>query len=325
MVNLSLKRNKLVVESILKQWPSELDGHLSYCVGLSGGIDSVVLLHLLSEARKSQQFKLSAIHVNHGISPHADEWTDFCSNLCQQWDIPLRISRLKVIKQAGVGLENSARKLRYVEYQQTNSPVMVLAHHQDDQIETVFSQLMRGSDIHNIAAMRDLSNRGNQFYWRPLLPYTKAQLIDYAMKHELSHIEDESNHDNSYLRNFLRNNIIPQLLTYDTNLPQKIAQSLASIQASVSLNDDVAEDDLAFTMNNQQIEVAKIINLSSLRQKSLLSYFIRQHNLPLPSSRQLQEFIRQAITAGQDRHPRLKLNDDYILIRKKDKIILASI
>ena len=324
MVNLRLKQNKLSVESILKQWPSEIDGHLSYCVGLSGGIDSVVLLYLLCEARKFQQFKLSAIHVNHGISIHADEWADFCSRLCQQWNIPLQTSQLKVIKQAGLGLENTARKLRYTEYQKTGADVMILAHHQDDQIETIFSQIMRGSDVHNIAAMRGLSQRGEQFYWRPLLAYTKAQLISYAMEHELSHVEDESNHDNSYLRNYLRNNIIPQLLTYDANLPQKIAQSLNSIQASVSLNDEIAEYDLAFAVNNQQIEIAKIINLSLSRQKSLLSYFIRQHNLPLPSSRQLQEFIRQAINAQTDRHPQLKLNNEYTLTRRKGQILLVA-
>ncbi len=324
MVNLSLKQNRrILVESILKQWPSELDGHLSYCVGLSGGVDSVVLLHLLNEASKRQQFKLSAIHVNHGISKHADEWCDFCIRLCQQWDIPLQIAPLQVVKQAGIGLENSARKLRYAEYQETGADVMVLAHHQDDQIETVLSQLMRGSDVHNIAAMRIVSKKNMQFYWRPLLSYTKAQLIDYALEHELSHIEDESNHDNNYLRNFLRNSIIPQLLAYDNNLPQKITQSLASIQASVSLNDEIAEYDLLATMINGQIEIAKIINLSSSRQKSLLCHFIRQHNLPLPSSKRLQEFIRQVTTAEQDRHPQLKLNENYVLTRRKGNIILV--
>ncbi len=325
MVNLSLKQNRrILVESILKQWPSELDGHLSYCVGLSGGVDSVVLLHLLNEASKRQQFKLSAIHVNHGISVHADEWMDFCTRLCQQWNIPLQVAQLQVVKQAGIGLENSARKLRYAEYQKTGADVMILAHHQDDQIETVFSQLMRGSDVHNIAAMRRLSKRNMQFYWRPLLSYSKALLIDYALERELSHIEDDSNYDNAYLRNFLRNSIIPQLLAYDNNLPQKITQSLTSIQESVSLNDEVAEYDLLSTMKNEQIEIAKIISLSSSRQKSLLSCFIRQHNLPLPSSKQLQEFIRQVITAEQDRHPQLKLNENYALTRKKGKIILKT-
>lgn len=323
MVNLSLKQNRILVESILKQWPSELDGHLSYCVGLSGGIDSVVLLHLLNEASKRQQFKLSAIHVNHGISVYADEWMDFCIRLCQQWDIPLQVAQLQVVKQAGVGLENTARKLRYVEYQKTGADVMILAHHQDDQIETVLSQLMRGSDVHNIAAMRIVSKRNMQFYWRPLLSYTKAQLIDYALEHELSHIEDESNHDNNYLRNFLRNSIIPQLLAYDNNLPQKITQSLASIQASVNLNDEIAECDLLSTMKNGQIEIAKIISLSLSRQKSLLCHFIRQHNLPLPSSKRLQEFIRQVTTAEQDRHPQLKLNENYVLTRRKGNIILV--
>lgn len=322
MVNLSLKQNRILVESILKQWPSELDGHLSYCVGLSGGIDSVVLLHLLNAARENLSFKLSAIHVNHGLSPHADEWQSFCISLCQQLDIPLQISRLQVVKQAGVGLENTARKLRYTEYQKTGADVMALAHHQDDQIETIFSQIMRGSDVHNIAAMRGLSRRGKQFYWRPLLARSKAQLMSYAAEHKLAHIEDESNHDNAYLRNFLRNSIIPQLLSYDASLPQKVVLSIASIQASVQLNDELAELDLAQSMRDGQIEITKIINLSSLRQQSLLAHFIRQHNLALPSTRQLQEFIRQVITAQPDRHPKLKIDDKCALIRQRNLIAI---
>jgi len=322
MVNLRLKQNKLSVESILKQWPSEIDGHLSYCVGLSGGIDSVVLLHLLNAARKNHSFKLSAIHVNHGLSPHANQWQNFCISLCQQLDIPLQISQLQVVKQAGVGLENSARKLRYTEYQKTCAEVMILAHHRDDQIETIFSQIMRGSDVHNIASMRGLSQRNKQFYWRPLLDHSKRQLMSYATEHELVHIADESNQDNTYLRNFLRNNIIPQLLSYDASLPQKVMQSIASIQASVQLNDELAELDLVRGLKDGQIEITKFINLSPLRQQSLLAHFIRQHNLALPSTRQLQEFIRQAIAAQPDRHPKLKINDKSILIRQRNLIAI---
>lgn len=306
----------LSAENLLKQWPSNLDGHLHYCIGLSGGIDSIVLLHLFKQLSQIIPLQISAIHVNHGISNNALAWQDFCMQLCQNWQIPLNIAQVKVNKLGGEGLENSARKLRYAEYTKTQANVIVLAHHNDDQIETMLSQLLRGSDLHNIAAMHPISTRWHQTFWRPLLSYTKSQLQEYALEYQLENINDESNQDNQYLRNFLRNKIIPELISYDPQIITKLNQSLLRIQDSVVLNDNLAQADLAKCLASDQQSLLReqFCQLDTLRQCNLLSWYLTQQKIALPSHRKLQEFIRQINTARQDRHPALKLTAQYKLI-----------
>lgn len=320
------KSNLLSIESILAKWPSTLDGHLHYCIGLSGGIDSVVLLDLFARLKKRQQFKLSAIHVNHGISANSDSWQDFCSKLCNDLEIPLVTARLQIQKIAGIGMENSARIARYLEYIKSGADVIILAHHQDDQIETLLSQLMRGSDMHNIAAMQEVSSKQGQQYWRPLLAYSKNQILAYAKEHKLANIEDESNYDCSYLRNFLRNKIIPELINFDPHVITKLDKALSSIQEAVLLNDQLAQEDLLVVQDNLgQIDICKFKNLQLSRQLNLLSYFIRQKKLPLPTRKQLIEFIRQALTGANYRHPKLTITKQISILRKKNKIVLENI
>ena len=302
---------------ILSSWPVDA----TCCVGLSGGVDSVVLLTLLARLRQLRPLDLSAIHVNHGLSPHAQRWQDFCHNLCRKLDIEFHSAQLQVTKIAGYGLEASARKLRYQEYGKTKAAVIILAHHQDDQIETLLSQIMRGSEVHNLAAMNPYRQLHEQLLWRPLLGATKTQLRDYARVNALEHIEDESNNDQHYLRNFLRQQIIPQLQHYDSNASTKIINSLQSIQAAAQLNDELAQLDLEHcSLAAQVLNLGKFSTLSVLRQKNLLSYYISQQQLPLPSARQINEFIRQALQAKPDRHPQLSLTPQFRLQRLQNTL-----
>lgn len=313
MENLKLKMNsqfEVLVTKIIQEWPSQLDGHLHYCIGLSGGVDSVVLLYLFNQIRQHKSIKLSAIHVNHGLSPHADMWTNFCQELCEELAIPLQISRVKVEKIAGEGLENSARKLRYQEYAGcSEQDVIVLAHHLDDQIETTLSQLMRGSDIHNLAAMTELNYKQNHWFWRPLLSIDKAIIKQLALDNHIANIEDESNRDNHYLRNFLRNQIIPELVDFDGHVKIKLLQSITSLQSACSLQDEIAADDLAqVSLKGNVLDLELFLKLSPLRKVNLLNFYIRSFGLPLPSKRRVAEFIRQVAMAKVDRHPQLQIN-----------------
>lgn len=317
---LNMKHNPLV-KQVIKQYQSLLSEHTHLCVGLSGGVDSVVLLHLLHQIKDTHNFILSAIHVNHGISMQAGSWAQFCQQLCQKLNIPLSIANLAVTKKPGTGLENTARKFRYQEYAKFKDRVIVLAHHQDDQIETMLSQLMRGSDIHNIAAMRLIHERCGQIFWRPLLDISKEDLLNYAQENKLVHINDDSNANNQYLRNYLRNKILPGLFDYDPHYQDKMLGSLDSIQRNVTLSDEVAASDLLLCqVDPNSLALEPFNQLSSLRQLNLLQYFIRKANLPLPSHRQLSEFCRQVITAKADRHPQLQLSLTTI-IKRRQKLI----
>ena len=314
-----------LASKIIANWPSSLGGHLHYCVGLSGGIDSVVLLHIFKQISQSIPINLSAIHINHGISLAANRWAEFCQHLCDEWQIPLKNCSVQVQKIGGEGLENSARKLRYQEYAKSNADVIILAHHQDDQIETMLSQIMRGSNLHNSAAMLTTMQRHNQHYWRPILDVSKQDIIAYAKHNKLSNIEDESNQDNRYLRNFLRNSILPQLLEFDNHVKTKLMASVMQLQIASKLNDELALIDLHNCQNNRmELVKSKFIELSCDRQLNLLTYWITTQSLPLPSNKQLQEFIRQVSVANLDRHPSLKLSPSHRLQASNQQINIIS-
>jgi tRNA(Ile)-lysidine synthase len=348
---MALKLSTTLETQILASWPKLNASH--YCIGLSGGVDSMVLLSIIY--RLSQQLPkihISALHVNHGISPQAKLWEQHCQSWCAQLNIPLQIHSLSCTKRPGMGLENSARQKRYAAYASSKAEVIVLGHHQNDLIETLLTQTMRGSSLHNLAAMHPLSQKHNHYFWRPLLPYPKETLVKYATELQLPYIEDESNLDLNYLRNFLRQQIIPQLLNYDDNLPQKLLNSIESLQGACALVDELAVMDLNWcssitTAINTPLEnhavtplyLPNLLKLSTKRQINLLNYWIKSQNLALPTQKRLAEFLRQITYAKAQTSPQLelmnsqpltttegkpkKLGNPY-LIRQNDHIFLKS-
>lgn len=328
---------------ILTNWPATINRQLHYCIGLSGGIDSIVLLKLFSRLREQySELNLSAIHVNHGLSNHAQHWEQFCQTTCQQLAIPLQIKRAQVTKIPGQGLENSARRIRYQAYHQSTADVIILAHHQNDQIETMLSQLLRGSELHNLAAMRAISERKGKLLWRPLLNCSKKQLLDYAQQYQLRHIEDLSNQDNQYLRNYIRNQVMPLFLTYDAQIKSKLAQSVIQFQQLADELDAIGHQDLidcylcstssqtaaANEWNDNTpplaINLAKFQQLSRSRQFRLLNLYLKNQHLPLPGASRLYEFIRQVHAAAPDRHPSLQISLHQQLQRSKQSIRLIA-
>src|SRR5688572_7131305 len=167
-------------------------------VALSGGMDSVVLLHLL---RKHPGIR--AIHVHHGLSPNADAWAAFCRRLCRQWHMPLRVVRVRVRK-TGQGLEAAAREARYRAFGRLDAEVIALAHHLDDQAETVLMNLLRGSGVRGASGMRSSVRFEGKELARPLLELPRSALERYARRHELQWVDDESNADEALTRNFVR-------------------------------------------------------------------------------------------------------------------------
>src|SRR6185436_5787083 len=176
-------------------------------VGLSGGVDSVVLLHRLRENSKA---RLRAIHVHHGLSPNADAWTQFCRKLCKQLKISLTVRRVSV-RRAGKGLEAAARAARYEVFKKEKADVIALAHNLDDQAETVLMNLLRGAGARGASGMPEHSRIGRKVLWRPFLGKTRKEILAYARKHKLDWIEDESNANEALTRNFIRRRVGPLL------------------------------------------------------------------------------------------------------------------
>jgi len=171
-------------------------------VGLSGGVDSVVLLHALSQRRK-----VAAAHIHHGLSPNADRWAQFCRRACKRLAVPLTVRRVKVAKRN----EAAARVARYAALRTLKFDVLALAHQLDDQAETVLMSLLRGAGPRGARGMQPVGRFDGRVLLRPLLDVPREAIVAYAREHKLEWIEDESNASDAFTRNFIRLRIAPML------------------------------------------------------------------------------------------------------------------
>ena len=181
-------------------------------VGLSGGIDSVVLLHVLHEYARRFGYKLSAVHVNHGLSPNAADWQKFCSSYCRDLGVPFKAFKVKV-KRKRDGLEAAAREARRAAMLKTGADAIAFGHHLDDQAETVLFNLLRGTGLEGASGMPALGRLGGKALLRPLLEVSRAEVRAYAARNGLEWIEDESNANEALTRNFIRGSVGPLLET----------------------------------------------------------------------------------------------------------------
>jgi tRNA(Ile)-lysidine synthase len=175
-------------------------------VGLSGGVDSVVLLHALSRAVPG----VRAAHINHRLSPNAERWARFCRRLCRRLGVPLTVRRVRVARR-GEGLEAAARAARYAAFAKLTFDVLALAHQLDDQAETVLMNLLRGAGARGASGMRARTAFRGRTLSRPLLEVPRESIVAYAREHQLAWIEDESNLSDAYARNFIRLQVAPLL------------------------------------------------------------------------------------------------------------------
>ncbi|MDD2916206.1 MAG: tRNA lysidine(34) synthetase TilS [Gallionella sp.] len=319
-----------------------LPAHSSILVGLSGGVDSVVLLHLLHKLAPRFSWQLSALHVHHGISPNADVWADFCADLCEHYLIPLHIERVDIAPLRAHGIEAAARKLRHVAFLEQCCDFVAVAHHADDQAETLLLQLLRGAGVRGASAMPVLSTskrpvlseskpvEGDESinFLRPLLHSTRQEILDYAAVHHLHWIEDESNADDSYPRNFLRHRVMPLLGERFPACRDTLARSAQHFAEASELLDDLArldapdlfpspavieqgssrlpplplagEGDARMEVHSGALEISRLQSLSRPRAKNLLRYFLHRLGAPMPQAVQLDDMLQQLCHARQD-------------------------
>lgn len=298
------KSNNLL-EQVREALSRHTTKHCQITVGLSGGVDSVVLFHALLTLSKQACFTLSAVHVNHGISQNAGQWAEFCHDLCQTHGIPIETATLSIQKSAGISLEAAAREERYQIFSQFKTDYIALAQHADDQVETVLLQLLRGAGVKGLSAMpairQQIADTAPQIL-RPLLNVSRTEIEAYAQIHQLNWVTDESNDDITFNRNFLRHKVLPvikqQYPTYQTTI-MRSSQHLA--EAS-SLLDELAQIDMRQCTTAGQLNIDTLRQLSTSRAKNLLRYMFSRHNITLPSTAKLTDILNQLITVRQDKN-----------------------
>ncbi|HEX4985113.1 MAG TPA: tRNA lysidine(34) synthetase TilS [Burkholderiales bacterium] len=268
-------------------------------VGLSGGMDSVVLLDLLQRLRETSGLSLSAVHVNHQISPRAGQWEEFCGALCARLGIALAVRRVQV-PQGGAGLEAEARRLRYAAYAATDADFVALAHHLDDQAETILLQLMRGAGPRGLAAMPLLrAQPGAPAILRPLLECRRSRLAEYARARGLEWVQDDSNGDPRHDRNFLRNEVLPALEARFPAYRETMARAARNLADQASLAEELARLD-AGPGGLDAVAVERLRELPHARALNLLRALFAMRGLRMPPRARLQEALRQCREARGD-------------------------
>ncbi|MGR0279958.1 tRNA lysidine(34) synthetase TilS [Marinomonas dokdonensis] len=278
-------------------------------VGLSGGVDSCVLLHaLVNQVSPLQRQQLTAIHIHHGLSAKADEWIEFCQQLCQDWGVGFVAE--KVCLQTQASIEDAARKARYEVFEQhvSSKDVLLLAHHQGDQTETVLFRLLRGTGGKGLSGMpveRALGETGARLL-RPLLSVSKAQIENYAERFALSWVQDDSNFDEHFTRNFLRQSVIPPLVSRFPKMQENIASTAQRIETDYTMLARFAEQQLASWCNPKGgLILTELAELAAEERQFWLRHFLAQHDISLPH-RQLVNLDTMLTSAG-DKQPEVLL------------------
>jgi len=280
-------------------------------VGFSGGLDSTVLLHMLCRLAPQHGRELQAVHVHHGLSLNADAWVAHVTAMCAEWQIPLQVHHVQVGRLAS--LEASARTARRQAFANSlvESDALLLAQHEDDQAETLLFRLMRGAGVTGLGAMHETSRfvaSGKSIVplWRPLLGVSRNSLLQYAQQHALTWVDDESNRDLRYSRNFLRNEIIPRLRQHWPAVSFTLAVTAKRLQEADALLQEMAAEMASTCIDSEQrLLIPAALALSPARQRLLSRYWLQQQTFRLPDEALLERIRQEVMMAREDASPRV--------------------
>ncbi len=278
-------------------------------IGFSGGLDSTVLLHALAQLRLPVQ--LRALHINHQISSNANRWQSQCADFCAQLSIPFYAEKVSVVN-TGKGIEDAARAARYSVFEKNiaRDNYLLTAHHANDQAETLLLRLMRGTGPRGLAAMAAVRALGEGWLARPMLHFTRAELEAYALTHQLTWVDDESNVDDDYDRNFLRNQVMPLLHSRWPEFKRKWQQTAELCAQQEGVIEEIAREDLLraaplIERIGQSIELKALVGLSHARKQNLLRYWLRLNNHTTPEQSHWHQIEQQIFAGRDDAQPRV--------------------
>jgi len=279
-----------------------------FWVAYSGGLDSQVLLDIARRCIPPRQ--LRAVHINHGLQAEADSWEQHCRDYCQLFGISFTNKKI-LVEPSQESLESAARRARYQVFESLlgEADYLLLAHHQDDQAETVLYHLMRGSGLRGLSGIPAQRTLAQGQLIRPLLPFSKPELREYAEGHQLSWMEDHSNRNTDFDRNFLRQQVLPLLKQRWPEAVQSIQRSAGLAQEAEHLLAVLAQIDATGVIDTDKnsIALAGLKNMEASRQRNLLRYWFGQlharYAIPVPGFNELSRLVNELIPAAEDALP----------------------
>lgn len=302
-------------------------GH-DFLIAYSGGLDSHVLLHAFATLANEQKIKLSAVHINHGLQPEADDWATHCRHTCESLAVPLTIIRVDAGADRGESPEASARTARYNALADClqSGQVLLTAQHLDDQAETFMLQLVRGAGLRGLSAMPEVQPFATGFLVRPLLGFSREALGDYAERHSLEWIDDSSNTNLAYDRNYLRHKVMPSLYERWPAARSTIARAAGLAAETITLAETLARQDLIKTKDvaDNALNVPVLQAMASDRRRNLLRIWIRDQGFPVPSASILERITGEVLNAAADREPLVSWEQAEIR-RYRDKLYILPV
>lgn len=293
-------------------------------VAYSGGVDSQVLLHALVSLRQQCFFELRAIHIHHGLNRSANDWQKHCELVCQNFDVELITHRLD-LSSSHDNIEERARKSRYEFFASLlqENDCLLTGHHQDDQAETVLLQLLRGAGPKGLSAMPASSVLGSGLLLRPFLNISHDELLSYAREHQLNWIDDDSNHNTRFSRNFFRQEIMPLLKQRWPSAAETITRSAKHCAETERLLEEfIAPLFNLCLLENKALSLIQLKKLTPLQQKHVFRQWLFYCGFFSPNERKLENCLRVFLTAGQDRHPMVTWGD--VIVRRYRNEIRAE-
>ncbi len=299
---------------------ASLTKYQTLLVGFSGGLDSTVLLHTLIQSPELRA-KTIAVHIHHNLSSNADFWQAHCQRICEDWGVSFRAFHVQI---GSSNIEQEARLKRYQIFSEllTAEGCLLLGHHQDDIAETLLLHLMRGSGVKGLGGIRAEYPFANGFLYRPLLDFSRIDIQAYAAVHELSWIEDESNQNRYFSRNYIRHEVLPRLRHRWPNACQKLAECAEHVQEAQDNLFDLAELDCPALANPLYVlDYTHLLGLSERRLVNvILTWFYRLH-VPMPNTSTLKRIISEVVRAKSDAVPIVEWGE-YLLRRYQNKLYL---
>lgn len=288
---------------LVTTWP---DARL--CVALSGGLDSVALLAACVDLRTSHAtLSVRAVHVHHGLQPEADDWQARCEELCRRLDVSLEVVRLALAPRRGESVEAEARDARYAAFAERLAfgEALLTAHHEDDQLETVLLQLMRGAGVAGLAAMPAVTALGAGLHARPMLRVPRDAVRGYAAERGLTWVDDPMNASERFGRGYLRARVTPALKARWPAAGRSVGRSARHLGEAQRLLDDLAAIDADAVSDGECLRVEPLLLLSRPRQANLLRWWLRRRGLRLPNAARLDAILDHVMPARPDARPRV--------------------
>ncbi len=279
-------------------------------IAYSGGLDSSALLHLAHRYAVQHGISLFAFHIHHGISPNADQWLAHCSEECVRLGITFEARQITLPSDGKSGVEEAARIRRYAALGELcrahQVDLLLTAHHEDDQAETVLLQLLRGSGVAGLSGMDalntapDLLGDERLLMARPVLAVSRAALASFVSKNGIAYIEDESNADPRYARNALRHQVMPALAEAFPGFQGRFARTARHAQAAQRMLIELAAQDLATCADGACLDIERLRKLSPDRMDNVLRYWFGSRGVRMPSTSWLSEMRSQLLDAKED-------------------------